>query len=236
MSAPLTAADFIALLQSHQSDTERTKILRYLKSAPPDNQAIGVRMKTLFDSAKASTAMPLDEVERLLESQWYEARMGAVSIMDFKTRRPRITEAERKALFDLYLHRHDRINNWDLVDRSAPRVLGWYLDDKPRDPLYVLARSSNVWERRSATVATWWFTREGDVDDVFAIAEILIDDPEEYVNKAVGVSLRNAGDAEPVRLRDFLKRHSPSMPRETLRYAIEKMPEDERKGYLQRKR
>lgn len=234
MSAPLTADGFIALLQTHQSDAERTKILRYLKSAPPDNQAIGVRMKTLFDAAKASTAMPLDEVERLLESPFYEARVGAVSIMDFKTRRPRITDAERKTLFDLYLRRHDRINNWDLVDRSAPRVLGWYLDDKPRDPLYVLARSNNVWERRSATVATWWFTRTGDVDDVFAIGEMLVNDPEEYVNKALGVSLREAGEAEPARLREFLDRHVATMPRETLRYAIEKMPEAERKAYLKR--
>lgn len=233
MTAPLTADAFIALLKSHQSDAERTKILRYLKSAPPDNQAIGVRMKTLFDSAKASTAMPLDEVERLLESHWYEARMGAVSIMDFKTRRPRITDPEREALYHLYLRRHDCINNWDLVDRSAPRVLGWYLDDKPRDPLYTLAHSGNVWERRSATVATWWFTREGDVNDVFAIAEILVNDPEEFVNKAVGVSLRNAGDSAPNRLRDFLDRHAATMPRETLRYAIEKMPEAERKRYLQ---
>lgn len=234
MPAPLTADGFIALLQNHQSDAERTKILRYLKSAPPDNQAIGVRMKILFDSAKASTAMPLDEVERLLENQWYEARIGAVSIMDFKTRRPRISEDERKTLFDLYLRRHDRINNWDLVDRSAPRVLGWYLEDKPRDPLYLLARSDNVWERRSATVATWWFTRAGDVDDVFAIAEILVGDREEYVNKAVGVSLRNAGDSDGVRLRAFLDRHASTMPRETLRYAIEKMPDDERKAYLKR--
>lgn len=234
MTAPLSADDFIGLLLLQQADAERTKILRYLKSAPPDNQAIGVRMKTLFDSAKASTAMPLDEVERLLESPFYEARMGAVSIMDFKTRRPRTTDTERKTLFDLYLRRHDRINNWDLVDRSAPRVLGWYLIDKPRDPLYVLARSRKVWERRSATVATWWFARAGDVDDVLAIGEILVNDPEEYVNKALGVSLREAGEAEPTRLHKFLDRHAGTIPRATLRYAIEKMPEAERKHYLRR--
>src|SRR4030095_6064715 len=106
----------------------------------------------------------------------------------------------RKALFDLYLRRHDRINNWDLVDRAAVYVVGSYLADKPRDVLYKLARSRKPWERRTAIVSTYYFVRQGDVDDTFRIAEILISDEHDLVQKAVGSWLREAGKKDQKRL------------------------------------
>lgn len=229
MDRELTAEAFIAALWEQQSDAERTKIRRYFRGA---GDIIGVRMKHTFDLAKACTAMPLAEVERLLDSPYYEARIGAVSIMDFQARRKQATEADREALYELYLRRHDRIDSWDLVDRAAPRVVGWYLLDKPRDVLYALARSSDIWERRTAITATFWFIRQGEVDDTFAIAELLLGDPEELIHKPVGTGLREAGGVDQARLVAFLERHASSMPRVTLRYAVEKLDAEEKQRLM----
>jgi 3-methyladenine DNA glycosylase AlkD len=229
VGADLTAEAFIASLQAHRSDAERVKISRSFRGG---GEIIGVRMKRTFDTAKAFEAMPLDEVEKLLDSPYYEARIGAVSIMDFKTRRKRTGEKERKALFELYLRRHDRIDSWDLVDRAAPRVVGWYLLDKPRDVLYRLARSADVWERRTAITATFWLIRQGEVDDALQIAEILLHDDEELINKSVGTGLREVGKVDRARLLDFLEHHAHDMPRVTLRYAVERLDGAEKKRLM----
>lgn len=168
-------------------------------------------MKNTFDTAARFAGMPLAEVEALLDSPYYEARMGAVSILDFKARRKRITDDERRALYDLYMERHDRIDNWDLVDRAAPRVVGWYLLDKPRAPLYELARSADIWERRTAITATFWFIRQGDIDDALHIAGLLLDDAEELIHKSVGTALREVGKVDQERLVRFL-REQPALP------------------------
>ena len=107
-------------------------------------------MGHVFELAKEFMEMPPAEIEKLLESPIHEARAGAVSVMDFQARSKKTSESRKKELFDLYIKRHDRINNWDLVDRSAIYVIGAYLFDKPRDILYKLARSKNIWERRTA--------------------------------------------------------------------------------------
>lgn len=229
MGANLTAEAFIAALEAHRSEAERAKISRSFRGG---GEIIGVRMKHTFDTAKAFDAMPLEEVESLLDSPHYEARMGAVSIMDFKARRKRTGEEERKALFELYLRRHDRIDSWDLVDRAAPRVVGWYLLDKPREVLYRLARSADVWERRSAITATFWLIRQGEVDDALQIAEILLHDDEELINKSVGTGLREVGKVDRTRLLEFLEHHAHDMPRVTLRYAVEKLDGAEKKRLM----
>jgi 3-methyladenine DNA glycosylase AlkD len=144
--------------------------------------------------------------------------------MDFQARAKRTTPAQRKALFDLYLRRHDRINNWDLVDRAAPHVVGGYLADKPRAALSRLALSKNPWERRTAIVSTWYFIRAGELDDTFRIARVLASDEHELVQKAVGSWLREAGKRDQSRLVHFLDTHAAKMPRTMLRYAVEKLP------------
>jgi 3-methyladenine DNA glycosylase AlkD len=191
-----------------------------------------VRMGDVFALAKEFMDMGLDDIERLLESPVHEARVGAVSIMDFQARKKKTSEARRKELYDLYIRRHDRINNWDLVDRSAPYVVGGYLADKPRDMLYNLARSENLWERRTAIVATYYFIRQGDLEDTFSIAEILVNDEEDLVQKAVGGWLREAGKKDKPRLRAFLDSHAATMPRTALRYAMEHFDKDESDHYL----
>lgn len=186
----------------------------------------------VFKTAKKFTDIPLDEIEKLLESDFYEVRMGAVSIMDFQAKHKKTSAARKKALFDLYLRRHDRLNNWDFPDRGAPAIIGEYLLDKPRDVLYNLAQSKDPWERRTAIVSTYAFIKRGDIEDTFKIAEILINDTHELINKAVGSWVREAGKRDEERLRQFLDNHATTMPSVTLRYAVEKLDKATREYYL----
>ena len=197
---------------------------------------MGVRMGQVFALAKEFMDMPLDQVEKLLESPIHEVRVGAVSIMDFQARSKKATSARRKELFDLYIRRHDRINTWDLVDRSAPYVVGGYLFDKPRKILTKLARSKSMPERRTAIVSTGYFIRQGDLDDTFKIAELLLDDDQDLIHKATGWMLRAAGGVDRQKLLEFLDEHAATMPRATLRYAIEHLDKKQRDHYLNMKK
>jgi 3-methyladenine DNA glycosylase AlkD len=230
---------FVAALKEIADPARVDEVTRYFHPDPNagsnDNKILGVSIGKIFPIAKKFVDMPLADVEKLLDNAYYEVRMGAVSIMDFQARNKKITPEQRKALYDLYLRRHDRINNWDLVDRAAPHVVGAYLADKPRDVLYKLARSRNPWERRTAIVATWYFIRADDVDDTFAIAEILVHDKHELVQKGVGSWLREAGKRDQKQLVRFLERHAGSMPRTLLRYAVEKLPAAQRAEFLKLK-
>lgn len=230
-----SSKQFITALKQIADPSKVSEVSRFFRSDPDadskDNKFIGVSFGSIFSIAKQYTEMPLGEIEKLLDSPYYEVRMGAVSIMDFQARMKALTPEHRKALFDLYIDRHDRINNWDLVDRAAPHVVGGYFADKPRKVLYRLARSRNPWERRTAIVSTYYFIREGDVEDTFGIAEILARDKHDLVQKAVGSWIREAGKKDQKRLIAFLEKHAKSMPRTTLRYAVEKLPVALRKKF-----
>jgi 3-methyladenine DNA glycosylase AlkD len=227
---------FAAALKRLADPAARDGIARFFHDDPnagsSDNRFLGVRFGKIFPVAKKFVGMSLADVERLLESPYYEMRMGAVSIMDFQARARKVSPDQRKALFELYIRRHDRINNWDLVDRAAPHVVGGYLANKPRGVLQKLARSKNPWERRTAIVSTWYFIRQDDVAETFRIADILANDPHELVQKAVGSWLREAGKRDQPRLLAFLHAHAAGMPRVTLRYAVEKLTAAERRTYL----
>jgi 3-methyladenine DNA glycosylase AlkD len=192
-------------------------------------------MGQVFALAKEHIDMPPVEIEKLLESPVHELRAGAMSIMDKQGRRKKTPESRRKELYDLYLRRTDRINNWDLVDLGAPYVVGRYLFDKPRGVLYELARSENVWERRTAIVATSYFIRQGDVVDTFGIAEILLDDEHDLIHKATGGWLRETGKKDREQLLRFLDRYAATMPRTMLRYAVEHLDGDQRAHYMSMK-
>jgi 3-methyladenine DNA glycosylase AlkD len=191
-----------------------------------------IPMRQLFELAKDFVAASPEETEVLLDRQDHAPRVVAVSIMDFQARRKATPDGRRRELYDLYLRRHDRIDSWDLVDRAAPHVVGGYLWDKSREPLYRLAASPHWYERRTSIVSTWFFIRRGDLADTFRIAEILANDPEDLVQKAVGGWIREAGKRDEPRLRDFLDRHATTMPRTALRYAIELLPPATRDHYL----
>lgn len=232
----LTSRDFVEALKQLQSDEERRKISRFYKGSTVDNKIIGVRMRDTFALAKSYQAMPLAEVASLLDSPYYEARMGAVSILDFKARDKKLPHNERKELFDLYIAKHDRINDWGLVDRAAPFVIGRYLIDKPRDVLYALAKSPDPWQRRTAITATLYFVRYGtpdDVQDVLELAGVLVDDPDVFVNKSVGIALKYVTHINKAALLQFLDSHAASMPAATFGYAVEKLDATEKARYKQ---
>jgi 3-methyladenine DNA glycosylase AlkD len=201
-----------------------------------ENDFVGIPMKQIFALAKQFMEMPPHEIEKLLESPSHQVRVGAVSIMDWQARNKKTSQERRKELFDLYISHHDRINHWDLVDRSAPYVVGGYLSDKPRDILYRLAYSDSPWERRTAITATYYFIRQGDVDDTFKIAERLAHDPHDLVQKAVGGWVREAGKKNLPKLLSFLDNHAATMPRTMLRYAIEHLDKAQREHYLTMKK
>jgi 3-methyladenine DNA glycosylase AlkD len=189
-------------------------------------------MGRIFALAKEFVDLPPAQIERLLDSDLYAARVGALSIMDKQARRKRTTDERRRELYELYRRRMDRIDDWGLVDLGAQYVVGGYLQDRPRDVLYELARSDNVWERRTAMWSTMHFVRHGQLDDAYAIAELLVDDEEHFVQTVVGGMLRAAGDHDLARLRAFLDAHAATMPRTALRYAVEHLDAAERAHYL----
>jgi len=233
MPENLTAEKYLKKLKALRSPAV-AKSHAHLAS-DKDNAILGVRMGQVFTLAKEFMSMELDEVEVMLESPIHEMRVGAVSIMDFQARSKKTTDERRKELFDLYIRRHDRINTWDLVDRSAPWVVGSYLMDKPRKVLYKLAKSKMMAERRTAIVSTLFFVGKGDVDDAFKLAEIMLYDKEDLIHKANGWALRFAGDKDRKLLLKFLDQYAADMPRVTLRYAIEKFDKKQREHYLKLK-
>jgi 3-methyladenine DNA glycosylase AlkD len=221
---------FIARLEREASDVERLKYRRYFPER--HHEFIGVRMGVVFAAARDFANMDIDQIERLLDQDAHEVRAGAVRIMAEQAKARATTDEQLQALAALYLRRHDRIDDWDLVDLGAWEVLGRSLVDRPRDVLLELAASDDPWRRRSAITATFAFIRRGELDETYRIAGRLLDDEHELVRKAVGWALRNAGDHDPKRLTEFLDGHAASMPRSTLRNAIEKLALEERKRLL----
>jgi len=167
----------------------------------------------------------------LLQSPIHEERLLALLILTDAFRCA--DESGRAAIYRVYLKNLSRVNNWDLVDASAPRIVGPHLEKRPRKILFRLARSKILWRRRVAVLATFHFIRIGDFTDALRLAELLLLDGHDLMHKAVGWMLREIGKRDETVLKEFLKRHAPRMPRTMLRYAIEKFPERERKRYLQ---
>ncbi len=219
-------------LRAQATAADRTKTSARLPDGYP---VIGVRMKTLFDLAKAHATMPLGEVAALFDEPEYEARLAAVCVLDFKARSAKLTDDDRRALCELYLARHDRIDTWDMVDRAAPRVVGRYLMDRPHDPLFTLARSTNPVERRTAITAPLYWARYGtpaDLPDLFRLAEILLPDEDVVVSKPVGIALKYAGLLDEPALLSFLDTHAARLQRPALRYAVEKLTPAQRARYV----
>jgi 3-methyladenine DNA glycosylase AlkD len=227
----MNAEQFIRQLSDARSPKEPKTAVDVL-GFEDEKAFTGIPMRDIFELAKTFIEMPLNEIEKLLESPIHQVRVGAVSIMDWQARSKKTPETHRKQLFDLYINRHDRINDWDLVDRSAPFVIGSYLFDKPRDILVRLAHSESQWERRTAIVATDYFIRQGDLNDTFKIAEILVHEPEDLVQKAVGGWVRQAGKKNLPQLLSFLDKYAATMPRTILRYAIEHLDEAQKEHYM----
>ena len=196
---------------------------------------LGLTVPPVRTVAKEYKAISLDEIDVLVRSKFHEVRLCGLVILtlQYKAAKERKT---KKKLFDLYMKAmtDGYINNWDLVDVTAP-IIGEYLidSDDPYVLLYKLAKSKSLWQRRVSMVFTFAFIRSGDIEPTFEIAEKLLHDKHDLIHKAVGWALREAGKLNGIALRNFLSAHSHEMPRTMLRYSIEKFPERERKKWLQ---
>jgi len=195
---------------------------------------LGVRVPPIRALVRELRGMPPDDCAVLLRSPWHEERLLALLLMGDAFSRS--GDPRRQEIYRLYMSSTAFVNNWDLVDASAPHIAGAWLLHRDRSPLYALARSADLWERRIAIVATQHFIRRGDLADTFRIAEVLLHDPHDLIHKAAGWMLREAGDRDRAREEAFLRQHVRSMPRTMLRYAIEKLPEERRLAWLAVKR
>jgi len=213
------------------ANKDKAKLLaRYFKTGKGEygegDVFAGITVPQVRIIAKKYKDAPLHEVEILLHNKIHEYRLTALIILTYK----KLT----KDIVDLYLRNTEYINNWDLVDLSSHELLGTYLLDKPRDILYTLAKSKNMWERRIAVISTFAFLRHNDSSDSTALAEILLHDPHDLMHKAVGWMLREVGKRDEKALVGFLSKHYQTMPRTMLRYAIEKFDEKRRLYYLRK--
>jgi len=191
---------------------------------------IGIKVPVIRCIVKKYSDLTADEVQELLSSKIHEERLTGLLILVFKF--SRCEEEERKNIYSLYLKNTRYINNWDLVDLSAPQIMGGFLMDKDKGILKDLALSENLWERRIAMMATFQFIKTNHFNTALLIAEKLLNDNHDLIHKAVGWMLREIGKRNLEAEEIFLRKHYKTMPRTMLRYAIERFPERKRKAYL----
>ena len=193
----------------------------------------GIKVPEQRMIAKQFKNLALDDLKTLILSKVHEERLIAAFILvdQFKSG----DEKKKKIIFNFYIKNRKGINNWDLVDLSAPKIVGAYLIDKEKDLLYKFAHSKDLWEKRISIISTQAFIREHFFEDTLKISEILLNDKHDLIHKAVGWMLREVGNRDMETEEEFLRRHYKKMPRTMLRYAIEKFPEQKRVAYLRGK-
>jgi 3-methyladenine DNA glycosylase AlkD len=222
-------------LHSHANPEDALFLQRFFKTGPGEYAEgdifIGVRVPVTRKIARQFKDLPLDLTSRLLCSSVHEERLLALVILTERMKKKGPAE-EKREIYELYLSHTEWINNWDLVDVTAEHVVGRYLYDKTRQPLYNLGASKDLWERRISIISTFYFIRKGDFDDTLRLAELHLEDSHDLMHKAVGWMLREVGKRDQPAEEDFLRKHYRVMPRTMLRYAIERFPEELRQGYL----
>jgi 3-methyladenine DNA glycosylase AlkD len=191
---------------------------------------LGITVPNIRLVAKKYKDESIETTAELLQSEWHDCRLCALLILVERFKKS--DEEERGIIYDFYLSQTKRINNWDLVDLSAPNIMGAYLLDKPRDKLYSLAASPLLWEQRIAVVSTITLIKHNDFIDIIRLSEMLLNHKHDLMHKAVGWMLREMGKKDNDLLVQFLEKHAAVMPRTMLRYAIEKFEEEERRYYM----
>ncbi|MFA6407285.1 MAG: DNA alkylation repair protein [Candidatus Paceibacterota bacterium] len=237
MNIVLTATQVERELKKHGNKTRAKSSAGFFKTEKGEygygDVFIGVTVPEQRKIAKGCKELPLSEIKKLLASKFHECRLTALLILVSQFISADIRTRERIAKF--YLANIKYVNNWDLVDSSAPYILGEHLLNTKRDILYTLVKSKNIWERRIAMLSTFAFIRNNEFADTFSIAEHLLSDTHDLVHKATGWMLREVGKHSHSALILFLKMHASQMPRTALRYAIERLSENERKMFLNKK-
>lgn len=230
----MKAEEAEARLRALADDEVAAGMLRFFKTGPGQygegDRFLGIKADPLRRLARECRQLSLDEAGNLLCSGFHEARMLALLVLvgAFEKGDP----DARQAIHDLYLANTARVNNWDLVDASAPAIVGGFLADRDRGLLTRMVASSSLWERRIAIVATLFFIRRGDHADTLRLAGLLLGDREDLIHKAAGWMLREVGKRDQSILEGFLAGHCRRMPRTMLRYAVERLPVERRQLYL----
>lgn len=233
----MTAQKIQKYLRQFASKDKARLLQGFFKTGPGQygegDKFLGVMVPDVRRTVKEFAEAPLPEVQKLLRSSFHEERVLALLLLvrKFETG----DDGAKKRIYTLYLKNTKYINNWDLVDLSAPKIVGPYLDGGSRSLLYRFVRSKSLWERRIAILATFHFIRQSDFVDALALAETLLADKEDLMHKAVGWMLREVGKKDVAVLEGFLRKHYGRMPRTALRYAIERFPETKRQKYLKNK-
>jgi len=201
---------------------------------------LGITVPAQRAIAKKYTHTSLADIAKLLDSNWHEHRLTALAILVYQysatyTKKEKDTKKQRE-IYTFYIAHRSRVNNWDLVDMSAYQIAGHYMYTHPTEKkkLYTYAKSKNLWDRRIAMVACYYFIKQEEYDDALAIAKILVHDSEDLMHKAVGWMLREIGKRDKRAETMFLDTHYKTMPRTMLRYAIEKFPQHEREYYMKK--
>ena len=224
----MTANEVKAELDALANDDDAAQLASFFKTGPGQygegDRFIGVRMPAQRHVAKRHADLSLTDIEALLHSSFHEHRQTGLLILGEQFARS-ADFSIRREIVEYYLSNLDRVNNWDLVDLSAPKILGQHLMRHPgeRDILFRLARSSGLWERRVAVLSTWPLIKAGQFHELLVLAESLLTDSEDLIHKAVGWMLREAGKVDDAVLEEFLEKHARAMPRTMLRYAIERL-------------
>ncbi len=231
---PGTHAALVRELAALGSPARAAGTARFFKSGVGEygegDKFLGISVPPLRNAALRYRALPLPDLALLLASEIHEHRLAALKILVAQYQSA--ADPNRKKIVEFYLANTRGINNWDLVDASAPYILGEHLRTRSRRVLLRLAKSKSLWERRIAIVATLMLIRHGETADTFLIAEKLLDDPHDLIHKAVGWALREAGKVSQSDLLAFLQQNYASIPRTTLRYAMERFPQQQRKRML----
>ena len=231
----LTSKEITIALKTLGSAEKAKASAWFFKTGPGQyaegDRFIGVTVPEVRSIVKNFKTLPLSETQKLLSSPLHEERLTALLILVEQYKKA--DDFEKKTIVDLYLASTASINNWDLVDSSAPPILGAYLWKRSKKLLTELAQSKNLWERRIAMISTFYFIRQGESEDALKIAKIVLSDSHDLMHKAIGWMLREVGKncGEEI-LKEFLKKNYEKLPRTTLRYAIERFPERERKAWL----
>nr|MBA4404872.1 DNA alkylation repair protein [Nanoarchaeum sp.] len=218
-------------LQKYSNKDKSIILSRFFKTGPGQygegDKFLGIKVPEQREVAKKYyKEITLKEIQELLNSDIHEYRLTAVIILTYKYK------TNKKEIYEFYLKNFKNINNWDLVDLSAPNIVGDYLLEKDRSILYKFANSNHLWTKRIAILSTYTFIKNNQYEDTLRISEILMQDSHDLIHKAVGWMLRELGKRNEELLINFLNKHYKKMPRTMLRYSIEKFPEEKRKFYL----
>lgn len=227
-------SDLINELNFNASESKAKQYRKFFKESYTTTKFIGIKLPEQRKIAKKYSNLPASKIQKLLNSEIHEYKMTSLLILILKYEKAKKKQNIEilQEIVNFYLKNAKKINNWDFVDVSAPKIIGDYFLNENKKTLYDLAKSNNIWERRISIVSTLTFIKRGKLGDTFKLSEILINDKHDLIHKAVGWMLREVGKRDRAVLLDFIKSHYKEIPRTTLRYSVERFSEKERKNIL----